>query len=303
MANKIDLSIIILNFNTKEYLKDCLRSIQESDTNGYTYETIVVDNASKDGSAEEIRNTQYTIPNLTIIENKKNLGFAAGNNVGVKRSTGCYVLFLNPDTVLEKNTLKEMIKFMDSHKQAGAATCKLLLPSGELDESCHRGFPRPWNALSHFSGLEKIFPHSRIFSGYLLGYLDKNKTHQIDSATGAFLLVRRQVGEQIKWWDESYFMYGEDLDFSYRIKEKGWQIFFVPMVKILHYKGASSGIKKHSQDNSTATKETKIRSAKSSTQVMRIFYQKHYLNKYPKILTWAVMRGIDLIEKIRLSKI
>lgn len=290
MTKKIDLSIIILNYNTKDYLKDCLLTIQESDTDGFIYETIIVDNASTDGSIEEIRNTKYAIRNLLIIQNKKNLGFAAGNNVGVKKSSGRYVLFLNPDTVLEKNTLKEMIKFMDNHQEAGAATCKLLLPSGKLDESCHRGFPTPWNAFCHFSGLEKLFPKSKIFSGYLLGYLDKNKVHQIDSASGAFLLVRRGVGEQINWWDEDYFWYGEDLDFCYRIKENGWQIFFNPLVKTLHYKGASSGLKKQ-------------RSAKSSTQVMRIFYQKHYLKRYPKILTWAVLRGIDLVERIRLSRI
>ena len=299
MTNKIDLSIIILNYNTKEYLKDCLLSIQKSDTDGFVYETIVVDNNSTDGSVEAILGYK----DIKILRNKKNLGFAAGNNVGVKKSTGRYVLFLNPDTVLEKNTLKEMVKFMDNQRRAGVATCKLVLPSGKLDESCHRGFPTPWNALSHFSGLEKIFPRSKLFSGYLLGYLDKARTHQIDSACGAFMMVRRSAGETIGWWDESYFWYGEDLDFSYRIKEKGWQIFFVPSQKILHYKGAASGIKKHTQNISTANEQTKIRSIKSSTQVMRIFYQKHYLNKNPRLITWIVLRGIDLIEKIRLSRI
>jgi GT2 family glycosyltransferase len=114
--------------------------------------------------------------------------------------------------------------------------------------------------------------------------------------------VRQKAGDQIGWWDEDYFWYGEDLDFCYRLKEKDWQIFFVPKTKIIHYKGVASGMKKHSREVTTATKETKIRAARSSTQVMRVFYQKHYLDRYPKALAWLVMKGIDLLERVRLLK-
>lgn len=291
-----DLSVIILNYNTKDLLRDCLKSV----ISDKRIEIIVVDNASTDGSAEMVKKE---FPQVKLIVSKKNLGFAAGNNLGIPQAKGRYVLFLNPDTIVMPNTFKEMIKFMDKHPKVSAATCRIELPSGKLDQACHRGFPTPWNAFCHFFGLEKIFPKSRLFAGYSLSYLPLDKIHEIDSGVGAFLMVRRKAGEEINWWDEDYYWYGEDLDFCYRLKQKGWQIMFVPTVKIIHYKGAASGIKKHSQKISTATKETKLRSAKASTQVMRVFYQKHYQQKYPKIVDWLVMRGIDLIEKARIAKI
>lgn len=301
---KIDLSVIILNYNSGDFLKNCLRSVLQSEENGFKYEVIVVDNASTDGSLKKIQysNIQSKLK-IKIIKNKKNLGFAAGNNVGIKKAEGRYILFLNPDTLVRENTFKEMIKFMDSYPQAGAATCRVELPDGRLDEACHRGFPTPWNAFCHFSGLEKLFPKSKLFSGYLLGHLSLNKIHEIDSGAGAFLIVRREAGEKINWWDEDYFWYGEDLDFCYRIKQNGWRIYFVPKVKIIHFKGVSSGIKKESAKISKASKKTKIRALKASVAVMRIFYRKHYLNKYPKLINWLVMRGIDLVEKIRLWRI
>lgn len=297
---KPDLSIIILNYNTKNLLRDCLRSIEKSKTDGLVFQTIVVDNASTDGSVKMVKDD---FPGVELMVSKKNLGFAGGNNLGIPHSSGRYVLFLNPDTIVEPNTFKEMVNFMNDHPQVGASTCKVILPNGKLDDACHRGFPTPWNAFCHFFGLEKIFPKSKIFSGYSLGWLPLDKIHEIDSGVGAFLMVRRKVGEEINWWDEDYYWYGEDLDLCYRIKEKGWKVMFVPTTKIIHYKGAASGIKKDSQKISTATKETKIRSVKMSTQVMRIFYQKHYLNKYPKLVSWLVMRGIDLLEKIRIARV
>lgn len=295
-----DLSIIILNFNTKALLRGCLRSVLKSEKNGFQYETIVVDNASVDGSAAMVRKE---FSQVKLICSKKNLGFAAGNNLALSHISGRYVLFLNPDTIVFPNTFKEMIKFMDSHPQTGAATCRVEFPSGKLDEACHRGFPTPWNAFCHFSGLERIFPKSRLFAGYSLGWLSLNKVHEIDSGVGAFLIVRKEAGDQIGWLDEDYFWYGEDLDFCYRIKKAGWKIYYVPRVKILHYKGVSAGIRKESQKISTAAKETKIRSAKMSTEVMRIFYQKHYQDKYPQIINWLVFQGINFLEKARLAKV
>lgn len=297
---KPNLSIVILNYNTKDLLRDCLRSIEKANTDGFIFEVIVVDNASTDDSAEMVKKE---FPKVKLIVSGQNLGFAKGNNLGIRQAKGRYILFLNPDTVTMPNTFKEMIKFVDSHPQTGAATCKVELPSGKLDEACHRGFPTPWNAFCHFSGLERIFPKSRLFAGYSLGWLSLNKVHEIDSGAGAFLIVRKEAGDQIGWLDEDYFWYGEDLDFCYRIKKNGWKIYYVPKVKIIHYKGASSGIKKSSQKISTATKETKLRSAKMSTEVMRIFYQKHYQDKYPQIINWLVFQGINFLEKARLAKV
>ncbi|MGB9706634.1 MAG: glycosyltransferase family 2 protein [Microgenomates group bacterium] len=297
---KIDLSVIILNYNTKDLLKDCLRSIRNSQLAISNYEVMVVDNVSTDGSVEMVKKE---FPWVKLIVSKKNLGFAGGNNLGVCQAKGRYILFLNPDTIVMPNTFREMIKFMDSHPNVGAATCKIELPTGKLDEACHRGFPTPWSAFCHFSGLEKLFPKSKIFAGYILGWKPLGKIHEIDSGTGAFLLVRRKVGEALGWWDEDYFWYGEDLDFCYRIKKAGWKIYYVPKVKIIHYKGVSSGIRKESQQIAKVKKETKIRTIKASTQAMRIFYKKHYFNKYPRFLTWLVLRGIDVLEKIRLKKL
>jgi len=320
-ARKPDLSIVILNYNSGDFLKKCLESIARTKKNGFEFEVIVVDNNSSDESKEYLRNLElkkyrnigknkktkplnlYTSIPLKIIFNKKNLGFAAGNNVGVKKAKGRYVLFLNPDTVVMSNTFREVIRFMDSNSQAGAVTCRLELPSGELDEACHRGFPTPWNAFCHFSGLEKLFPKSKIFAGYTLGWKPLDKVHEIDSGVGAFLIVRKEVGDKLNWWDEDYFWYGEDLDFCYRIKKAGWKIYFFPKAKTIHYKGVSSGIRKESQKIARANKKTRIKAIKASTQAMRIFYKKHYFGKYPRFLTWLVLKGINILEKIRLKKL
>lgn len=300
MKNKTDLSIIILNYNTESLLGGCLKSVGKAKVNGFAYEIIVVDNASTDDSAAMVKKE---FPKVKLVVSEKNLGFAAGNNLGIPYASGRYLLFLNPDTVIPPETLPGMIKFMDENLSCGAATCRVELPDGCLDDACHRGFPTPRNALCHFSGLEKIFPKIKFFSGYSLGYLPLDRIHEIDSGCGAFLIVRRRVGEETHWWDPDYFFYGEDLDFCYRIKKAGWKIFYVPKVKIIHYKGVSSGIKKHSQKISTADRETKLRSVRASTQAMRIFYQKHCRQKYPALVNWLVIRATELMEKIRVAKI
>lgn len=301
MAEKrIDLSVIILNYNTKDFLRDCLQSIKKAKTDGLGFEIIVVDNASTDSSVAMVKKE---FPEVKLIVNKQNLGFAAGNNIGFKKAKGRYLLLLNPDTIVQSETLKFMVEFMDKHPQVGAATCRIELPDGRLDYACHRGFPTPWNAFAYFSGLARTFPKTKFFTGYTLTHLSLEKIHEIDSGCGAFLVIRRQAGEEVRWLDEDYFWYGEDLDFCYRLKEKGWQIMFVPPVKIVHYKGAASGIIRHSQKVATATKETKIKSTKASTEVMRVFFQKHYQEKYPKPVYWLVMKGIDLLEKMRLLKL
>lgn len=277
-----------------------MNSVKKAKKNGYSYQIIVVDNASTDGSTEMV---EKDFSWVELIVNKKNVGFAAGNNIGIKKSRGRYVLFLNSDTIVQPETFKTMVDFMNTHPKVGAATCRVELPNGELDYSCHRGFPTPWSALAYFSGLAKLFPRVRFFTGYTLTHLPLNRTHEIDSGCGAFLIVRRKVGEKIGWWDEDYFWYGEDLDFCYRLKQKGWQIMFVPKTKIIHFKGAASGLKKGTKEITTATKETRVRAAKSSTEVMRVFFKKHYQKKYPRFIYWLVMGGISLLEKVRLLKI
>jgi len=291
----MDLSIIIVSYNTKDILKECIESIYKTAKN-ISFEVIVVDNASKDGTAELISNSKFPSSNFHFIQNKENLGFSKANNVGVKISTGKYVLFLNPDILVHEKTLEGMVKFMgaDASTKIGAATCKVVLTNGKIDDASHRGFPTPWNALTHFSGISKILGKTKFFGGYSLGHLDFSKSHEIDALAGAFMIVRRKAGEEAKWWDEDYFFYGEDLDFCYMLKQNGWKIYYVPQFSVLHYKGVSGGLKKVSKDITTADAQTKTRATKARFNAMRIFYKKHYENKYPWFLTRLVYLGISL---------
>ena len=292
-----DVSIIIVSFNTKKLLIECLDSIREAtDFSKLSIETIVVDNASTDGTAEAIQSTDWR--NLKLIQNKKNFGFSKANNIGIKEAKGKYLLFLNPDTVVKKETLKTMVDFMDQNKKVGAATCRVLLPDGKPDDACHRGFPTPWNSFAHFSGLSRIFPKSKIFADYSLGWMDLSKNHEIDACCGAFMIVRKEAGEMIRWWDEDYFWYGEDLDFCYKLKEAGWKIYFVSDCSILHYKGVSGGIKKISKELSVADEQIKKQATKARFEAMRIFYKKHYESSYPKFVNLFVQLGISLREKL-----
>jgi GT2 family glycosyltransferase len=291
------LSIIIVSFNTKEIITKCLNAIFESEKFTDNFEIIIIDNASKDGSVTYLKEK---FPHIKIISLEKNIGFAAANNIGVKNSTGEYVLFLNPDVIVEKNTIQKALEYIEANEKCGIITAKLILENGNIDDACHRGFPTPWNAFCHFSGLSKIFPNSKIFTGYSMNYLNKNVIHEVDSVSGAFMMIKRSVGEQFSWWDEDYFWYGDDLDFCYRVKMGGWKIIYNPTVKALHYKGISSGIKKDSKHLSKADYETKLKATQARFDVMEIFYKKHYEKIYPKLITSIVLSGIKLKKTITL---
>lgn len=313
MKNLPKVAIVILNYNAGNYLKNCIFSIEksyqedlESEKNYSISSVVIADNGSTDDSIKLLKKTKTKL-NLVFLENKKNLGFSAGNNKGVGKAlknNPDYVLFLNPDTKIYPKVISACISFLASNPKAGIVTPKLIMGNGQLDEACHRGFPTPWRSLCHFSGLEKLFPKSKLFSGYTLGHLLENTApHQIDSCTGAFLLIRTEIGKRVNWWDEDFFWYGEDLDFCFRVKKAGWKVFFLPQIKIIHYRGISSGIKKHSQTVSKAKKETKIKAARASVGAMRIFYQKHYRKKYSLPIKLLVDAGINLLEKYRLFKV
>ncbi len=293
----IDLSIVIVSYNTKDFLIKCIQSIEET-AKDFTYEIVVVDNASNDGSVELVKEK---FKDVILIANKENLGFSKANNIGIKKTTGRYVLFLNADTVVYPITLKTMIDFMDKNEDVGASTCKLQMPNGKIDDASHRGFPTPWNSFCHFSGISKLFPKTKVFGGYNLSYLDLSKTHEIDALAGAFMMVRKVAGKKVDWWDEEYFFYGEDLDFCFMLKQNGWKIYYVPEVSILHYKGVSGGIKKISKEVTTANKETRKKAQIERFKAMRIFYRKHYENKYPWIVTRLVYFGISI--KARISSV
>jgi len=303
----IDLSIIIVSYNTAQLTVETIRSIEQcypKEIGEGEYEIIIVDNASEDNSIASLKQYKKSsrMKLLIFLENKKNLGFAKANNIGIKKAKGKYILFLNPDTIMRPKTLPVLLDFMDSHKEVGATTCRVELLNGNIDEASHRGFPTPWNAFSHFSGLEKKFPKSKLFAGYIRGWEDMYTIHEVPAIVGAFMLVNKTAGEQIGWWDEDYFFYGEDLDFCYKLHEKGWKIYYNPTVSIIHHGGVSSGIKKHTQHLTTADVKRKYFVQKHRFGAMRLFYKKHYIKKYPKFITWAVLQGIDYLEKKNLPR-
>lgn len=297
------LAIITISFNTQAVLSDCLQSLHDASdiTIGDNTEIIVVDNGSHDKSVEMVRNS---FPDATLVETGENLGFSKGNNRGVAVVSDDveYVLFLNSDTIVPDNTLSQMLFFMDQNPTVGVSTCKVVLPNGELDWDCHRGFPTPWVALTKLTKLNQLFPRSKLFNQYNQGWKDLESLHEIDAAVGAFMLVRRSVGDKIGWWDEDYFLNGEDIDFCYCVKEQGFSVMYVPSVSITHLRGVSKGTRKEGAQLSSAKKEGKRLVAHSSVNAMELFYRKHLQARYPVLVTWAVIGGLSILCWIRVRK-
>lgn len=261
-------------------------SVFSSKLPGDRWEVIVVDNASTDGSLKELSAMSSQLSTLTVIQNSKNVGYAKANNIGMKQSHGKYILLLNSDTEVQKGTIQTMLAYMDAHQVVGAATCKLLLPDGSLDPACHRGFPTPWAAFTYFIGLEWLFPWSRLFSQYHMGYRNLTEIHEVDAISGAFFMVRRSVIDQIGLLDEDFFMYGEDLDWAYRMKQAGWIIGYNPHVSCLHHKKQSG--------RAHADAATRKKTEKYFYDTMRLFYEKHYAHRYGWLATNIILFGIKI---------
>jgi GT2 family glycosyltransferase len=232
----VDLSIIIVNYNVRHFLEQCLGSLKKA-SGRIKCEIIVVDNNSADGSCSMVSSR---FPEAFLIRNSSNLGFAAGCNQGIKISKGKYILLLNPDTVVEEDTFDKCINFMEMHPEAGATGVKMINGSGRLLPESKRAFPTPLTAFFKMSGLSAIFPGSRFFNRYYLGHLDSSKTSEADILSGAFMLIRREAIEKTGPLDESYFMYGEDIDLSYRLTRTGYKNYYFPETRIIHYKGEST---------------------------------------------------------------
>lgn len=271
------MSVVILNYNTLELTRLCLTTLLNSELDPYTMEVIVCDNASTDGSMDMVARE---FPQVVRINNGKNLGFAAGNNPGIRKAKGRFILLLNTDTEMPKNTLRTMISFMDKTPDAGASTCKLLLPDGSMDPACHRGFPTPWAAITYLLKLEKLFPKTKLFGQYHQGYKDMNVIHEVDCIVGAFFLVRREVVDDVGLLDEDYFMYGEDIDWAYRMRQHGWKILYNPTVTMLHKKKQSG--RSNTQKNRRITTEIYFH------KYNWLFYTKNYAKKYGPALTFLV---------------
>ncbi len=273
----LDLSIVIVNYNTRKLLRSCLSSIYASQGN-FRYEVLVVDNCSRDNSADMVRDE---FPQVRLIVSEANNGYAWANNQALRHSTGRYALLLNPDTLLPPNALQRMLNFMDSHPQAGAAGPKLVREDGSLDLACRRSFPTPEVSLYRMVGLSKLFPKSRRFARYDLTFLPPNEVTEVDSVAGSFMMVRREAIEQVGLLDEDFFLYGEDLDWAYRIKQGGWKIYYNPQVTVLHYKRE-------------ATKQNRLKARYEFFRAMYLFYQKHYAPGTPFWLRWLITGGIVL---------
>jgi GT2 family glycosyltransferase len=283
----IDVGIVILNWNTRDYLKRCLETVLASQGD-FTYRVIVVDNASSDDSVEMVR---AIYPSVEVIASDINGGYSYGNNLGLRalgfggvsdvdQDAPRYALLLNPDTELPPDALDKMIHFMDSRPDVGVAGPKLALEDGSLDLACRRSFPTPIISLYRFSGLSRLFPHSARFGRYNMTHVDPDQEIEVDSVVGAYMQVRREAIAAVGLLDEMFFMYGEDLDWAYRIKKAGWKVFYHPQVVVKHVKRAAS---------------RKSRKAQFEFQrAMLIFYRKHYQATTPLWLHSLVMMGLLL---------
>lgn len=272
-----NLTIAILNYNSGEYLKKCLESI-EGVKDEANISTIVIDNNSTD---ESLTLAEQQFKDVEFVKNKENLGFSKGYNPTLKKIRTEFILLLNPDCILKKGVIKKILQDFD--ETVGAATCKIVLPNGSVDLTAHRGFPTPMASLMYMFGNN---------SKYHLTSKLSDQVHEVDAIAGAFFMTKKSILEEVGYLDESFFLYGEDIDLSLRIKKNGYKILYDPTVEIVHYKGISSGLKKHSQELSKADIETRMRARDAFYEAMVLFYNKHYKNKYPAFINWMVYSGI-----------
>ena len=264
-----DLGIVIVNWNTRELLRRCLETVYTS-RGAFSFSVVVVDNASDDNSAGMVR---QGFPQAELIANRENIGYPRANNIGL-RSLGYhaagkvdadaprYALLLNPDTELPPMALRDMIQFMDSRPDIGVAGPKLVLNDGSLDKACRRGFPTPIVSFYHYSGLAKLFPRNPRFGRYNMTFAHEDDELEVDSVVGAYMQLRKSVIREVGLLDESFFMYGEDIDWSYRAKQAGYKVWYHPAVTVRHVKRAAS--------------RRSPRAQREFWRAMLIFYRKHF---------------------------
>lgn len=319
------LAAVIVNYNTRDLLANCLFSVYASRT-PFPFHIIVVDNRSSDGSAGMV---EENFPQATLIKSDRNGGFGYANNLALRWLAGLrelpsetsgsllelsgprmgkqppdevpavgpsalqfpcdYVLLLNPDTVLPSDALHATVGFLEGHNEAGIVGPKVVKPDGSLDLACRRSFPTPASSLFKLLGVSKLFPRNRLVARYNLTYLSDDETAEVDSVMGAFMLVRGRALEEAGLFDERFFMYGEDLDLAFRIKARGWKVFYYPFVEVLHHKGASS--RKQSE-----------RSIREFYRAMHVFYRKHYAGRYNGLVNAIITLGIIARGKVALAQ-
>jgi GT2 family glycosyltransferase len=277
----MDLSIVILNYNTREHLRACITALlAEGSTSlaggSIRAEVLVVDNASSDGSADMIA---AEFPWVGLIRSPRNGGFAFGNNQALRRARGATILLLNPDTLMPSGGIGRLLERLRAHPEAGIVGPKLLRPNGSMHLACRRSFPTPATAFYRFSGLARLFPRSRRFGRYNLTFVDPDLPIEVDAVCGACMLLRREVLECVGLLDERFFMYGEDLDWCLRAREAGWTVRYEPSVVVQHQHGAAS-------------RKRALRTTFHFFRAMDLFYRKHYVHRYHPLVTGVVRTTI-----------
>ena len=279
------LSIIIVNYNVEYFLHQCLKSIQSAKKN-IELEVIVVDNNSVDNSVDMLKKK---FPYVKLILNKINAGFSKANNQAIKIAKGEYILLLNPDTVVQEDTLIECVNFLKKNNDVGALGVKMIDGNGMFLPESKRSLPSPSSAFYKIFGLSYLFPNSKKFGKYHLNYINENKVNEVDVLSGAFLMTRKKVFDKIGLLDERFFMYGEDIDLSYRIQKEGYKNIYFPKTTIIHYKGES-------------TKKTSINYIMIFYKAMILFVKKHYSNKNAQTLVLLINLAILLRASISIIK-
>ncbi|MEK6650619.1 MAG: glycosyltransferase [Bacteroidota bacterium] len=261
-SSDVDVSVIIVNYNVREYLANALESLRPA-LRGIRSEVIVVDNASTDGSVAMLRRS---FPRVHLIASPENLGFARANNLALRKARGRHLLLLNPDTVVQEDTVRVMLAYLEAHPDVGLAGCKILNPDGTFQLAARRSIPTPWIAATRILGLSRLFPGSTVFGRYNLTYRSTEETYDVDAVSGSFMFVRRDVVEGVGGLDERFFMYGEDLDWCYRIGQAGWRVRYVHSTSIIHYKGES-------------TRRSSLDELDTFYHAMRLFVEKHFTSR------------------------
>ena len=282
----MDLSIIIVNFKSKDYTDACIKSIYEN-TNSISFEIIVVDNNSDDGCIDMLKEKH---PKVKTFQNKDNTGFSRANNIGIRLSSGKVILLLNPDTIIHDKALEKMAGFMTNNADIGVAGCRVENPDGTLQRACRRSIPTPMIAFFRLTGLSRFFPKSKIIAKYNLSYIRENKQIEVDAVSGAFMMFRSEVLEDIGGLDEAYFMYAEDIDFCYRAKRKGWKVMYYPGARITHFKGQSS-------------KHLSMKATKAFYDSMAIFFEKNLARKTFFPFRVFIYLGIWGLKQIAIIKV
>lgn len=283
----IDISIIIVNWNAKELLRNCLNSVYEN-TKG-NYEIYVVDNNSSDDSCEMLKNEFLSKENFHLIENKDNKGFASANNQAIKMCNSKAVLLLNPDTLVSSNVIFDVYNCLFNDKKIGVAGCKVLNTDGTLQLACRRMAPRPLDAFYKLFGISKLMKDNEKFTKYNLTYVSEEEFCDVDSVSGAFLMMKKEVIDKIGYLDETFFMYGEEMDWCMRAKKEGYLVRYCPVGSIIHYKGESS-------------KQLGVKATYEFYRAMIIFYNKYNKPEHNFIVNFVVYVGIVLLGGINILK-